>query len=302
MKFKFLLLTLLFVSTSGFSQTWAPDGAKWHYTLNFLSATYYSYNSYTVQGDTVINGTTCSRLRRHTYSCNYRPDTEYMYRDSNKVYFWNSGDSSFSLLYDFGAQTGDSYKIAPVETIFPTPPYDTITVTVDSVYTLNINGQNRQVQVVHQSRAAWPNIVTNHSIIEGIGSTWQMFTWDNIICDSQWDRELRCYEDTLLGAYNTEVADSCDEEFFGTTAMDQGIQSHFTVYPKPASEFVSWKGVENGYVKARLIDIKGQVIREVETAERKIDVRELENGLYFIEVEEESGRVSRDKFLLMTGN
>ena len=291
--YTFTFLFLLAITSK--SQTWAPDGAKWHYTLNWLSATDYAFNSYTVQGDTMINGITCSKLNRHTYSCNFRPYTEYMYRDSNKVYYWNAGDNSFSLLYDFGVQPGNSYKIPVVEGNTATAPYDTFTVTIDSIYTLNINGQNKQVQVVHQTSMLYPNWTIHHSIIEGIGSDQQMFVWDGAACDAQWDRGLRCYEDSILGLYETGIVDSCEEVFTLTSLDIQLTDDEFMVYPVPASDFIHWTGTEAGFQKVRLIDINGRVIREAETYDRKMDLRGIENGIYIIEVRALSGGIMHGK-------
>lgn len=296
MKF-FITLFLAFAFSLNISaQSWAPDGATWHYTLNWLSATDYGYNSYTVQGDSTINGITCSRLLRHTYSCNYRPEKEFMYMDSNKVYYWNALNNDFTLLYDFGAQVGDSYEMPVVETWFPSPPYDTFTVTVDSIYMLNINGQARQVQAVHQTSKLNPNWTITHNIIEGIGSDIQMFVWDGSSCDVQWDRGLRCYQDSILGLYETGIVDSCEETFTATGLADR-VGELFDLYPNPSQDKIQWSGIEGSHFAITIWSLDGKMVKKAEVDENMTSLHGLPSGIYYIEVEAENGIKYHSKFL-----
>ena len=255
----------------------------------FATSPLYTYNTFTVQGDTVINGITCSRLNRLHYSCNLRFYIEYMYEDSNRVYFWDNASSDFLLLYDFNLNQGDMYEVLKAYE-YDIPPYDTIPVYIDSVYFINLGGQMRKVQEV--SAQVYQNPPqTQFRIIEGIGSDWQMFFWNSETCDDQFDDELRCYEDSIIGFHNFWGNPNC-EQVPTSTVKPFSSQAKLKLYPQPASNTIRWEEPNpNGFEYAVTIwNQEGKRVKTKVTTQNEISVNELANGMYFLEVLSPEGR------------
>ena len=299
MKIRFTLVLLLFACSSLFSQTWAPDGAVWHYSLNYFGSWDQSYNTMTVQGDSVINGITCSRIIRLHTTCNMQPAKEFMYQDSNRVFYWDPPSNDFLLLYDFNLQVGQTYDILS-KRLNMLPPYDTIHLRVDSTYSISLNGQARQVQVIGEFNPSIPATVNQYEVIEGIGSNWQMFPWDNGLCDYQYDTELRCYEDSALGLQNFWAGSICDAIIL---SLDEPTPSshRLEVFPNPARNLLKWDLQNSGIhpFAVRVFDNQGSLVKQVTTYEDHVELTGLPNGVYFIEIRDDTPSTYREKFLIL---
>lgn len=297
MKINFTILCLLFAYCTASSQTWAPDGAVWHYTLSYFGSQDLNYNTMTVQGDTVINGITCSRLLRLHETCNTRPAKEYMYQNGSQVYYWDASSAAFLLLYDFGKQVGETYQIT-TRRFATVPPYDTITLRVDSLYSIVLNGQTRQVQIVEEvSAPPPPGIPLQDEVIEGIGSTWQMFPWDNAICDFQYDDGLRCYQDSTIGQFNFGLTPICEAILLSTEEARPALQ--LSLFPNPAHEQIKWDGLDGFEFTVSIRDSHGKLVRQDLTDRNSLSIKGLANGVYFMEVQDSHKAIHRGKFLVL---
>ena len=137
MKKTFLLILILFcISKISLSQTeWAPVGAKWHYSLTYATSYQEDFNVLESTKDTIVNARNCKKIVKFATTCDDRPQTEFMYEDSNRVYFYDEYSNKFNLLYDFNKTTGESWNI-PVNF---NSNYDSLLVHVDSTSTVIIN-------------------------------------------------------------------------------------------------------------------------------------------------------------------
>ncbi len=302
-RFTFLLVLIAFTTTQ--AQSWAPIGAKWHYELIYAFWPGSSYNTATVTSDTVINGITCSRIDWLTYSCNIRPQIEYMYQDSGRVYFWESTLNDFVRLYDFNLQTDDTLDIYTVIQSQTTPPFDTVRFVIDSIYNVVLNGQTRKVQLVQNLRFPTLNAIEyRFEIIEGIGSTYQMFPWNGPACDDQFNYGLRCYSDSTFGFYNF-TGQPCDQVI---TSIEDQFSNDFQlrVSSNPVSNRVYWNYSEaflenfNAQTMAEvtILNPQGQNVKKAQTQDRQIDVTGLSNGIYFLEIKL-SGHHFLEEFLIL---
>ena len=118
MKKTFLLFLLCFVQTSVFAQTINPfvqDGKVWTYdATNFI---YYWEETYSLEGDTVINSHKCLKLY---FTCQFY-NQDHLYKGAifekknGKVYFIATGSTKPVLLYDFSCEPGTITKVGEFE-------------------------------------------------------------------------------------------------------------------------------------------------------------------------------------------
>lgn len=304
MKINFLLLCLLFAYFPAFNQTWAPDGATWHYSLSYFGSQDLNYNTMIVQGDSMINGVNCSRVIRLHQTCNMQPSKEFMYMDStDRVFYWDALSNDFQLLYDFGKQTGQTYDIVSKRLSF-SPPYDTIHLRIDSVFSMVLNGQARQVQVIQEiGRPSY--LPFRYEVIEGIGSNWQMFPWDNGICDYQYDTELRCYEDSTFGQYNFWGGSICTAILLSIPEPTP-TELQFSLYPNPSHDKIGWEDIgaanqslSSSEYEVKIMDSDGRLVLQQNTTTNFIGTSDLVDGVYFIEVIDRNGLSQKGKFVVL---
>jgi hypothetical protein len=300
---KLIFIFVLF-SLTGIAQEWAPTGATWHYTerFSFWSPIEIDYIKIESVKDTVVEGITCKKLtKRHNIGCTDRPDVEFMYSQDDKVYFYDPGFGTFQILYDFGANPGDSWVIR-IKDYFHPDDTDSLVVMVDSTDFININGvELKRLSVTYLFlNETNPNYTYNSVIIESIGDLWYMFNYYPewaFGCDANFSQGLRCYEDSVIGLYETGIADSCTYVQFWT-GMEEDSKPPIDLYPNPATECVTFKGGPGIYSLYRILDITGKKILSGAVVNNQIGVQNLEKGLYIIELYSNKNIVlSRQKFL-----
>lgn len=279
-----LLYLLPFLASA---QYFAPVGATWHYSeFSAAPITYQEYfMKFEVTGDTIIDGKDCTILEKEgKLTCYERPWTEYFHYSNDTVFVYNQDSSTFQMLYDFNANTGDSWEI--VVPGFPTGDVDTNVVLVDSTDILTINGQSLKRQYVtytFQSDEA-PNYQYPSVIIERIGDTEYLFNYyfDLLgVCDFNTSGGLRCYEDSLLGLYETGIVDSC-EHFELVSGLNENDLSAFQIIPNPSSDFIQVQLDQGSPEKIEFIDLHGKLI--LETQDNLINISEFDSGIYLVRV------------------
>lgn len=109
----------------------APPGAHW-----YNSGTDAYYHSYT-DGDTVISGRTCTRIRRITHrspmswASNF--PTICTYNSGDTVFVYNTLFGQFTPLYVFNVNEGDTIRIPRFDVGYPTLPATYFSYRVDSI-------------------------------------------------------------------------------------------------------------------------------------------------------------------------
>src|SRR5690554_1888693 len=73
--------------------------------------------------------------------------------------------------------------------------------------------------------------------------------------------------------------------------------SEFKVYPNPVSEILYLESGTHEITKMSLYDINGKLLQTLDTSIQEIDVRNLNNGLYFLVLESATGETVVRKFL-----
>lgn len=80
------------------------------------------------------------------------------------------------------------------------------------------------------------------------------------------------------------------------SSINEAAQSSFTVYPNPASDYVTIQS-DNSVFECSLYSVSGVLMVQRKTTENRLDVSNLPNGIYFLETTN-SGTISRLRFVI----
>lgn len=299
---KIVLTVIMAISTITFyGQDFAPIGTEWYYDEQRAFSGDINYIKFTSEKDTLIFGETCRKItKRHKIECNDRPEIEYLFTRKDTVFFLDTIFNDFQILYDFNAIAADSWiiKIKDEE-----QDIDTLTITVDSVSTTQINGQDLKTLYVTYDKddENMPDTYTS-TIIEKIGDVKYMFNWypwSNIACDGNYTSGLRCYQDSEIGLYSTEIVDSCDYVYIWTGIDDIESSDQFELFPNPAQDFVEIKAKDYSSYTIDLFDLNGRVVKSYKALDSnlKIDISLINKGVYVIRLQNNNQIIGYKKII-----
>ena len=280
-------MILIVATLQNYAQEFAPVGAIWHYTQRTINPDLTSFKTIEAISDTSINGIQCRKMievERYIDTTNVM--YHYMYSENDSVFFFAEND--FHLLYDFGANTGDTIILDYFSTYNGTP----LKMIIDSTGTIIVNNQEKEIQYI----TCGDGIVIefgNH-VIAGIGNTSFMFP----TLDGSINGPLRCYQDNstdlFLNPFHPTYGwnhQDCEEIITSIEEAEKG--SRITVYPNPSTNNISITNV-NQPIEFRILDINGKLIEKgVLQVSSEIRIKELPNGIYFIELQNENIRIIR---------
>lgn len=300
MKQTLIVLILVGISLQNFAQDFAPVGAEWHWDERFAFSGNIDFIKFQSEKDTLINDKICKKIiKRHKIFCNDRPDVEYLFTRNDTVFFLDTIFNSFQILYDFNAQTNDSWIILIKD---ETNDIDSLTITVDSTGYQEINDSVLEVLYVtyYKNDEEWPQTYSS-KIIEGIGDVQYMFNWlpfAGIVCDANYSNGLRCYQDSVFGFYSTGIADSCDYTFIWTGTEQSNNKNLISIYPNPAAEKIRIEIPQKVNLEFRITDFLGKVHLQNDFSESiSIDLSDLSKGIYLISVYENRKLIGTKKIM-----
>ncbi|MGD0712169.1 MAG: T9SS type A sorting domain-containing protein [Bacteroidales bacterium] len=302
-----LALIFPFISINSYSQTWAPIGATWTYTETFASSYEVDPSIVTSVKDTIINSINCKKMQYMIWTCNY--SSNYMYDDSDRVFFYDATSSRFNLLYDFNKHSGETWYIK----VDDYHGNDSSLVHVDSTSTVVINGNILKVlyTTIDASAAGnWEGL--NGKITEKLGHEKFMFPLINGLCDEEFNYGLRCYEDSTIGLYQTGIAPSCD---YSTVGINEYLSNEgFNFSPNPASSEIQVISNQSTVIGIDIYNMLGEKIYSLPPTDYRspasppasqqggrgepitINVSAFPSGMYFVEIKSEKG-VAVKKFI-----
>jgi len=274
------------------AQVWAPLGATWYYDWVEMAVDGYAKIRYV--NDSVVGGKLCKILQveQHTYNWTTQTFThaiighEYTYLENNIVYYHRYGQ--FYTLYDFNSGTGSSWIVAGWD---QNNPFDSLgSIVVDSTGTTIINSLPlKYLKVSPGPNSEWEYM---DMIIERIGSLGYMFPGPNCVVDIPGPGELRCYYDDSFGLYRRAgFPPNCDF-IIGVNDVSKENNRH-KIYPVPASTVITAEINKpiNGKTVIQVSDISGNLLKNIETVESKleININDLRTGIYFVKIISEDG-------------
>ena len=282
MKHLYIFLLAIFITCSAKAQVFAPIGAEWYYTnIESFFGPSQGYEKIRVVGDTVIQGKNCRVLNRilmTTWNGAYTLPNTYLHISGDTV-FRMAPDTTFSVLYNFGAQPG--YSWVTKEWLWSqNAGYVDITITVDSISTMQHNGH--QLRQLHLS--------TDHNLLsfgyrgtitETLGGANYMFLEDYAMSHDDIRVNLRCYSDPVFGNYQADPSIPCTQ-MISATPENNPVFPH-KIYPNPTAGTVNIEFPSVNHPKTlRIYDALGRQIQQhqVTASQSEILVNLPTEGLY----------------------
>ena len=254
-------------------------GSEWYYEiLNENGSITYQHLEYAA--DTTVNGKDVKIIIRtntlYDKGRHSEVTREYIYEDFGKVYWWNNELQDFTLLYDLGAQIGDSWDIH-VGT-------ETLTLHVD------LAGQYEEDGTVYRVlRVSDANDLFSGEIMSGIGHLTSFFPERLMTRGKDYRVEgIRCYwrEGELVFKYGDEDCDAVYEEIHN--GIEKPVEAQFNVYPNPTNDIlvVETQCLASQLAEYRITNLMGQTLMtgQITAETQRIDVSKLSAGMYFISV------------------
>ena len=305
---KFYLIALLLCSVTVMAQVenegkseLFPNGTEWVYETQEFVDSYtenVAFQKFTVTGETTVEGKLCKVVEKQgpaSIIVGSDSNTEYIYEENNKVYWYNYCTKTFSLLYDFDAEKGDSWNIAVCDC--------SLKIIVDSVNYSMYGDVSKKNIYVHEevSMAKAGDTKTegyfSGKIIEGVGLENNFFPeYLYYICanDANIDGAscagIRCF-DNMTEMYNF-AGKPCDTVY----TVHLGIEEYadfdnddVIILPNPANDEITMKAVNGMHetVKVQISDISGKCIMSNLNYAfgSKINISNLVNGVYIITID-----------------
>jgi hypothetical protein len=295
-KIIFFLITGLFALQINciYSQTeFAPIGAEWYYT-NTDSDPGYSCEKYVSTKDSTIEGKECKMILH--YKVSSQIDTLFFWQNEEKVYYYR--DSRFFLLYDFNVNIGDTLTFSFKKSEFGESPYEIIPVkcVVHDVQFTNIDGKELKMiftNIIDEISAYFHIKNGTYNYIEKIGHP-KIFmeevieTWTTMA----YTTGLRCYYDNEINYITdwwTKYDLPCD--YYGRTNIFDIISNNYIqIFPNPTCDFITINIInEDIAFNYQLYDIQGKTLKQgkLKSKSHIIDIRDLNNGIYFVNIKNE---------------
>ena len=255
-------------------------GSEWYYEIvDENGSVTYQHLEYTA--DTTVNHKDVQIIIRtntlYDKGEHQEVTREYLYLEDEVVYWWNKDLQEFTVLYDLGAQPGDSWVIK-VGT-------ETLTMHVDAVDQYYYEGQLFRMLYVSDE-----DDIFGGTIVCGVGHLSSFFP-ERLMTRGKGFRVhgLRCYWNygNLLFTMNR---DDCDAIYANLhNGLDEPTENVFSIYPNPTHgvlvvETVCTPSLPNQTY--HITNLMGQILMtgQITAENQQIDVSELPQGMYFISI------------------
>ena len=276
-----LIITIYFsiicLSRSDAQINWKV-GMQWEYEIVPTSAPG-KVSKFSIPKDTIVDNKNCLILLSEHYSCTQRPKRDIIYQDGSKIYYYHREDLTFRLLYDFNAEIGDTIQVRLWDG--HDNSFDYVYFLVDSIEYVDYSYISLK-RFIYRSRVLIDGNLTGndflHEILEGIGSTINLFYWpNNGLCDGLVVRDLICFEHPDYGIYS-QNPDECNLTTSFTPSS--GEEDSITIFPNPTNQILRI-ATQLTYREIEIYDLSGRRVLESQPI-NFIDISGLAKGLYVI--------------------
>ncbi len=269
----------------------APLGAKWYYNFQAFIPPPFGVRPFVVEvvSKEIYQGKSCSKLDGGSGGSETVPEPLYIYEQQDSVFFYSELSSRFELLYDFGAQAGDSWVIGGLNG----GDVDSLAIHVDSTSQWLINGQT--LKVLHISYPIVP-FEWGDRIVAGIENPFFLTPHYGLVEEKAIG--LRCYTDAENDFHF--VWYPCDTILQTLQVSELDQKPNISVSPNPVHEYIRIEmDAHAAGAIFNLYHITGQRATSAPIIQGTNDLNNLniKGGIYFWEVVSNAGRLASGKIL-----
>ena len=282
-----LIVNFILIQVNVNCQEFAPIGAKWYFPEIYFSSSNVGLVTYESIGDTIINDKLCKTIYKDNGSCYENKGNHYFYEENDSLYYYDESSGLFDLIIDFNAEIGDSWVInkSPGLSIME----GWIVCKVDSISYLNISSEDslRIQHVTLEGNIDYDEqIITAFyptKIIEKIGFEIALLplSWMTL-CDGDYEKELRCYEDEEFGLLNFT-----SEDCLLTPIEEIQIDNEIIVFPNPTKDEIEFKRKDIQINRIEIYRPNGNLVRVIEKKLDEIKLSEI--GIYYLKIFTDKG-------------
>ena len=259
---------------------------EWYYEIQNLNGSI-TYQHLEYSADTTVNNKDVVIIIRtntlYDKGEHNEVTREYIYEEDNVVYWWNPTLQEFTVLYNLGAQPGDSWVIK-VGTA-------SLTMHVDAVEQYEYEGR-----VFKMLQVSDVDDLFSGTIVCGIGHLTSFFPERLMTRGKNYRVEgIRCYwrEGELVFKQGDKDCDEVYQEYHNGIEEDGPSTGSgaFAVYPNPTHGILNVRLPQcDSPTEYRITNLMGQTLMSgaITAENQQIDVSNLPNGMYFITVGKET--------------
>ncbi len=305
------IVILLGLSSAIISQNlFCPPGSEWSYSFSFMTynntITHTENEKIIYVRDSIINSDTCKVLKHSRYfmsgNTNFNTKLTVLKQKADTVFYRNyTTQSTWQILYVFSALPGHTWK-----TFFVSPQsiVRTMTVTVDSVTTVQVNGFNlKQLRLTLSSNSAYSLYPSKLKVTERLGCNYFLFYNELNFYSyegSDFLNEYLCYKDNSFGNKKF-TSKSCDFSDPTGLVSSSGVENDIRIYPNPTNNklVLDFENI-NTDCEIRLTNTLGQTVIYGKSNFRKteeLNLSALEKGVYFLQVFEKETLMATKKII-----
>lgn len=298
-----LLLLFTLISSSLFAQDggWFQTGATWTYNYTFppvlpILPPEVVQAQYTITEQTELNDQPCAKMEAigddpNPMYCNVLTAPYYVYESNDSIFFANDFDNTFRLVYNFGAEQGDTWDL--IYTSEYNEGETAHLVTVDSVYNTVIDGETLKVMDLSYDYVSGNDEagIMRHTatVTQRLGAFepfsilfgYRIFG----LCEAYYNETLQCYTDPDI-SYLSPDFQSC------TLGLnDPEVSASIEISPNPSSDYINIASLQSLILEIKIYTIAGQLVYSevAQNQEHRINTSKFESGFYLISIETEQG-------------
>jgi hypothetical protein len=311
MKQIFTLVFVLFFAFQTQAQRWFPLGAT--YTFTKVNQVDWGFPPvpmlWTVRDTVIKKGKMCKE-----FGCIPSEFEEskamlsiYLYDSNSVVYWYRPHLDSFTVLYDFNKNVGETWKIFGVRSVrhFSDTIGCTLTARVMKKDTIIINGfplRRMDIKIDYLSGSSL-SVGFSGTIVEYVGHLQRPRPDPFYACEAVSESNdffgLRCFDHPDIGFHDFKLVPYCD---YVLSSIDEfNAAQDLNISPNPATDFFDIKYQNTNKAEATIIvsNLMGQQVfsQMLNEGHQKINASNWSTGIYFYQILQEGKVIAKGKLM-----
>lgn len=297
------ILLLLFTLSSGYlsSQSIAPVGAEWYYSISQFGGSAppnAEYAKYQVTKDTLYKGQLAKQIEREYFR--YSGDTVkwstlYLFDRNDTVFYYNDQYSRYIPLYIFNTIAGDTLRFYYPDTAGSSPTDSTFSLVVDSIKMDSFPNAIVLKAIYTSTLGSFTLSGSGLGLpyLEKIGSLSIMLP--RVLFFPIQDGPLRCYQDSTINVNYTTKA--CDQRVIVGISNLELAEELIQLAPSPVSDVLNIKIGDLIINNIAIYNMNGSLVQSISKGKSSVDVSSFDNGIYLVQFQSDFGLITK-KFIV----